>query len=119
MSGVFRSLPTRTGVVLSSSLIWFQFQLHFKVSISISQTVLLEFKKLSLFIKRSSFLVQSTSKLMLKLKQIVLFLIGRPLYFMELSMGQFASKSSVRVWDMVPGFRGKQLLFRSVFLNLF
>jgi solute carrier family 6 amino acid transporter-like protein 5/7/9/14 len=37
---------------------------------------------------------------------IVLFFIGRPLYFMELSMGQFASKSSVRVWDMVPGFRG-------------
>ena len=37
---------------------------------------------------------------------IVLFFIGRPLYFMELSMGQFASKSSVKVWDMVPGFRG-------------
>ena len=38
---------------------------------------------------------------------IVLFFIGRPLYFMELSMGQFASKSSVKVWDMVPGFRGQ------------
>ena len=41
---------------------------------------------------------------------IVLFFIGRPLYFMELSMGQFASKSSVKVWDMVPGFRGKPMI---------
>ena len=37
---------------------------------------------------------------------LVLILIGRPLYFLELSMGQFSSKSSVKVWDMVPFFRG-------------
>merc|ERR1719288_513429 len=29
---------------------------------------------------------------------IVLILIGRPLYFMELSMGQFSSAGSVKVW---------------------
>jgi len=37
---------------------------------------------------------------------VVLMLIGRPLYFMELVMGQFSSASSVKVWNMVPGLRG-------------
>ena len=37
---------------------------------------------------------------------LVLVLIGRPLYFLELAMGQFASKSSVKIWDMSPFFRG-------------
>lgn len=37
---------------------------------------------------------------------IVLLTIGRPLYFMELALGQFASRGSVKVWDMVPGLRG-------------
>lgn len=41
---------------------------------------------------------------------IVLLTIGRPLYFMELALGQFASRGSVKVWDMVPGLRGKLLL---------
>ena len=37
----------------------------------------------------------------------VLIFIGRPLYFLELSFGQFASKSSVKIWDLSPVFRGK------------
>ena len=37
---------------------------------------------------------------------LVLFLIGRPLYLMELGLGQFSSSGSVRVWDMVPAFGG-------------
>lgn len=37
---------------------------------------------------------------------VVLMLIGRPLYFMELVMGQFSSSSSVKVWNMVPGLKG-------------
>ena len=37
---------------------------------------------------------------------VVLFFIGRPLYFMELAVGQFSSRSSVKVWDMVPAMRG-------------
>ncbi|KAL7646020.1 UNVERIFIED_CONTAM: hypothetical protein RMT77_002921 [Armadillidium vulgare] len=37
---------------------------------------------------------------------IVLILIGKPLYYMELCMGQFASYGSVKVWAMVPAFRG-------------
>ena len=37
---------------------------------------------------------------------IILIFIGRPLYFLELAMGQFSSKSSVKVWDLSPIFRG-------------
>ena len=37
---------------------------------------------------------------------IILIFIGRPLYFLELAMGQFSSKSSVNVWDLSPIFRG-------------
>jgi len=37
---------------------------------------------------------------------VVLMLIGRPLYFMELTIGQFSSSSSVKVWNMVPVARG-------------
>lgn len=37
---------------------------------------------------------------------VVLIFIGRPLYFMELAMGQFSSSSSVKVWNMVPAMRG-------------
>jgi SNF family Na+-dependent transporter len=41
---------------------------------------------------------------------LVLILIGRPLYFLELAMGQFASKSSVKIWDMSPFFRGMYIV---------
>lgn len=37
---------------------------------------------------------------------IVLILIGRPSYFIEMVMGQFSSRSSVRVYDCVPALRG-------------
>ena len=37
---------------------------------------------------------------------IVLLLVGRPLYLMELALGQFSSSGSVRVWDMVPALGG-------------
>jgi len=37
---------------------------------------------------------------------VVLMLVGRPLYFLELALGQFSSAGSVRVWDMVPAFGG-------------
>ena len=46
---------------------------------------------------------------------LVLVLIGRPLYFLELSMGQFSNKSSVKVWDMVPFFRGMYGFFQTSF----
>ena len=37
---------------------------------------------------------------------IVLVLIGRPLYLLELGLGQFCSGGSVKVWRLSPTFRG-------------
>ncbi|KAK7078485.1 hypothetical protein SK128_001588, partial [Halocaridina rubra] len=37
---------------------------------------------------------------------IVLTFIGRPLYFLELVLGQFSSLGSVKVWKVVPAFKG-------------
>ncbi|XP_017797726.1 PREDICTED: sodium-dependent nutrient amino acid transporter 1-like [Habropoda laboriosa] len=37
---------------------------------------------------------------------IVLFLVGKPFYYLEMIMGQFCSRSSVKMWAAAPGFRG-------------
>nr|XP_053649624.1 sodium-dependent nutrient amino acid transporter 1-like [Cherax quadricarinatus] len=37
---------------------------------------------------------------------LVIIFIGRPLYYMELCMGQFSSSGSIKVWDLSPAFRG-------------
>lgn len=37
---------------------------------------------------------------------LVLLFIGRPIYFLELCMGQFASYSQVQVWKCAPVFKG-------------
>lgn len=37
---------------------------------------------------------------------ILLFLVGKPFYFLEMIIGQFSSNSSVKVWGMSPGFVG-------------
>ena len=37
---------------------------------------------------------------------IVLFVIGRPLYFLEMVIGQFSSRNSIDVFDISPFFRG-------------
>nr|XP_031829548.1 sodium-dependent nutrient amino acid transporter 1-like isoform X2 [Nomia melanderi] len=37
---------------------------------------------------------------------IVLFIVGKPFYYLEMIMGQFCSRSSVKMWAAVPGFRG-------------
>lgn len=37
---------------------------------------------------------------------IVLMLIGRPLYFLEMIIGQFSSRNSIDVYDLSPMFRG-------------
>lgn len=38
---------------------------------------------------------------------IVLFVIGRPLYYLEMVIGQFSSRNSIDVYDLCPVFRGK------------
>ncbi|XP_055703632.1 sodium-dependent nutrient amino acid transporter 1-like isoform X2 [Phlebotomus papatasi] len=37
---------------------------------------------------------------------IVLILVGRPIYYMEMALGQFSSRGSVKVYDFAPGMRG-------------
>ncbi|KAI4504361.1 hypothetical protein M0802_000832 [Mischocyttarus mexicanus] len=37
---------------------------------------------------------------------IVLFVVGKPFYYMEMILGQFTSRSSVKMWSAVPAFRG-------------
>ncbi|KFB53945.1 sodium-dependent nutrient amino acid transporter 3 [Anopheles sinensis] len=37
---------------------------------------------------------------------IVLFLVGRPLYYLEMVMGQFSSRGCVKVFDLSPLMRG-------------
>ncbi|XP_037031839.1 sodium-dependent nutrient amino acid transporter 1-like isoform X1 [Bradysia coprophila] len=37
---------------------------------------------------------------------IVLFVVGRPIYYLEMIVGQFSSRGSAKVYDMVPAMRG-------------
>ncbi len=39
---------------------------------------------------------------------VVLLLIGKPLYFLEMILGQFSSYGSVKVWAIVPLAKGMQ-----------
>lgn len=38
---------------------------------------------------------------------IVLLLVGRPIYYLEMCIGQFSSRGSVKVYDFAPAMRGK------------
>ncbi|XP_063223427.1 sodium-dependent nutrient amino acid transporter 1-like isoform X2 [Bacillus rossius redtenbacheri] len=37
---------------------------------------------------------------------IVLFVIGKPMYYMEMAMGQFSSYGPIKVWNINPLFKG-------------
>ncbi|XP_073829599.1 sodium-dependent nutrient amino acid transporter 1-like [Musca autumnalis] len=37
---------------------------------------------------------------------VVLFLIGKPMYYLEMIMGQFTSKGPVKMWSICPSFLG-------------
>ncbi|CAG9133366.1 unnamed protein product [Plutella xylostella] len=37
---------------------------------------------------------------------IVLFLIGKPMYYLECAIGQFSSRNSVKVWSLSPAMKG-------------
>lgn len=41
---------------------------------------------------------------------VVLFVIGRPIYYLEMLVGQFSSRGSVQVYDMAPAMRGIRVL---------
>lgn len=40
---------------------------------------------------------------------VVLALIGKPLYYMEMALGQFSSLGSVQVWELAPVFKGESM----------
>ena len=40
---------------------------------------------------------------------ILLVLVGKPFYYLEMIIGQFSGKSSIKVWSISPGFSGNTL----------
>lgn len=38
---------------------------------------------------------------------IVLLIIGKPLYYLEMIVGQFTSRSSIKMYELSPLFRGR------------
>lgn len=38
---------------------------------------------------------------------VVLFLVGKPIYYLEMIIGQFSSRGSVKVFDLCPAMKGK------------
>lgn len=40
---------------------------------------------------------------------IVLFLVGKPMYYLECTIGQFSSRNSVKVWALSPALKGTYL----------
>jgi len=38
---------------------------------------------------------------------VVLFLIGKPMYYLEVCIGQFVSGGPVKVWALSPALKGK------------
>lgn len=43
---------------------------------------------------------------------IVLFVVGKPIYYMEMLLGQFSSRGIVQVFDFAPLMRGETLGWR-------
>lgn len=37
---------------------------------------------------------------------IVLFIVGRPIYYLEMIVGQFSSRNNVKMYQIAPAFRG-------------
>ncbi|XP_011876475.1 PREDICTED: sodium-dependent nutrient amino acid transporter 1-like [Vollenhovia emeryi] len=37
---------------------------------------------------------------------IILIVVGKPFYLLEMILGQFSSRSAVKIWDLAPAFRG-------------
>ncbi|KAL0110486.1 hypothetical protein PUN28_013833 [Cardiocondyla obscurior] len=37
---------------------------------------------------------------------VILIIVGKPFYLLEMILGQFSSRSAVKIWDIAPAFRG-------------
>lgn len=42
---------------------------------------------------------------------IVLVVVGKPIYYLEMLIGQFSSRGNIKVYDISPAMRGKFQLF--------
>lgn len=49
---------------------------------------------------------------------VVLFVIGKPFYYMEMILGQFTSSSCIQIWSVSPLFQGILLFFSRKNQNL-
>lgn len=45
---------------------------------------------------------------------VVLFVVGKPFYYLEMILGQFSSSSSIRVWKLSPAFVGNFISFNAL-----
>ena len=43
---------------------------------------------------------------------IVLLLVGKPIYYLEMILGQFSSRGGVKVFDCAPIMRGNSKLYK-------
>lgn len=43
---------------------------------------------------------------------IVLLVLGRPMYYLEMCLGQFCSRGPIKVWEIVPLFKGSSSFFQ-------
>lgn len=51
---------------------------------------------------------------------IVLLLVGKPVYYLEMLLGQFSSRSSIKVFDLSPAMRGLVIIrFPSLYIISF
>lgn len=41
---------------------------------------------------------------------VLVFFVARPLYYLELVVGQFSSLGPIKVWNCVPALKGRQLI---------
>ena len=50
---------------------------------------------------------------------ILFNITGKPMYYLEVLLGQFTSQSSIKIWSICPSFIGKTLMFFQIFLSLY
>lgn len=55
----------------------------------------------------------------------MIFFLGKPMYYLEMILGQFSSRSSIKIYELCPAFRGlscqdcNKIFDYGVLINLF
>lgn len=68
-------------------------------------------------LKPKSQLTSATAGAFLIPYLLLLFVVGRPLYYMEMVMGQFSGRGPIKVWKCVPALKG--IGFAQIITNCF